>query len=54
MICCTDGYALFAYITAIRALKEQNIPHARFVITIEACEESGSKDLDFYVRCYSG
>jgi acetylornithine deacetylase/succinyl-diaminopimelate desuccinylase-like protein len=41
---------MFSYITAIRALKSQNIPHCRLVITIEACEESGSVDLDFYVR----
>ncbi len=44
-----DGYAMFAAITALLALKEQNIPHARAVIVIEACEESGSPDLPFYI-----
>jgi acetylornithine deacetylase/succinyl-diaminopimelate desuccinylase-like protein len=44
-----DGYALFGSLTAIRALKEQGIPHSRCVVLIEACEESGSYDLPFYV-----
>ena len=45
-----DGYAAFASIAAILALHEQKIPHARCVILIEACEESGSTDLPFYVE----
>jgi acetylornithine deacetylase/succinyl-diaminopimelate desuccinylase-like protein len=44
-----DGYAMFAAITALLALHEQDVPHARAVILIEACEESGSPDLPFYV-----
>ena len=44
-----DGYATFASLIAIRALQEQNIPHARCVVIIEACEESGSYDLPFYI-----
>lgn len=44
-----DGYALFASLTAILALQEQNIPHARCVIIIEGCEESGSYDLPYYI-----
>jgi len=44
-----DGYAAYASIMAIRALQEQNIPHARCVLIIEACEESGSYDLPFYI-----
>lgn len=40
-----DGYAMFASLTALLALAEQNIAHARAVILIEACEESGSFDL---------
>ncbi|HEY5084388.1 MAG TPA: M20 family metallopeptidase [Rhizomicrobium sp.] len=44
-----DGYAMFAAIGALLALKEQNIAHARAVIVIEACEESGSPDLPFYI-----
>jgi len=44
-----DGYAVFSSLTAIRLLQEQNIPHARCVVLIEACEESGSYDLPYYV-----
>jgi len=44
-----DGYAVFSSLTAIRLLQEQKIPHARCVVLIEACEESGSYDLPFYV-----
>ncbi len=45
-----DGYAAYASLTAIAALKQQNIPMARCVVIIEACEESGSYDLPFYVE----
>jgi len=44
-----DGYAIFASLTAIRALQDQNLPHARCVVVIECCEESGSLDLPFYI-----
>jgi acetylornithine deacetylase/succinyl-diaminopimelate desuccinylase-like protein len=44
-----DGYAVFGSLTAIRALQEQGIPHARCVILIEGCEESGSFDLPHYI-----
>jgi acetylornithine deacetylase/succinyl-diaminopimelate desuccinylase-like protein len=44
-----DGYAMFASLTAIAALQQQHIPHARCVVIIEACEESGSYDLPFYI-----
>ncbi len=44
-----DGYAVFGSLTAIRALKEQGIPHARCVVVIEGCEESGSFDLPHYI-----
>ena len=44
-----DGYAMFACLAAIGALQAQSIPHARCVIMIEACEESGSFDLPFYI-----
>jgi acetylornithine deacetylase/succinyl-diaminopimelate desuccinylase-like protein len=44
-----DGYAMFSALCALLALKEQKIPHARAVILIEACEESGSYDLPHYV-----
>jgi acetylornithine deacetylase/succinyl-diaminopimelate desuccinylase-like protein len=44
-----DGYATFAALTAIQALQEQRVRHARCVVLIEACEESGSADLPYYV-----
>ena len=44
-----DGYAMFASIAALLALKQQGAKHARAVIIIEACEESGSPDLPFYI-----
>ena len=44
-----DGYAMFASLSALLALKDQNIAHGRAVILIEASEESGSPDLPFYV-----
>jgi acetylornithine deacetylase/succinyl-diaminopimelate desuccinylase-like protein len=44
-----DGYALFSSLLAIKALQEQKIPHPRCVVIIEACEESGSFDLPFYI-----
>src|SRR5215472_1233346 len=44
-----DGYAIYACLAALRALHEQKVPRARCVIMIEACEESGSYDLPFYV-----
>ncbi len=45
-----DGYAMFASLTAIAILQQQQIPHARCVVIIEACEESGSYDLPFYIN----
>jgi acetylornithine deacetylase/succinyl-diaminopimelate desuccinylase-like protein len=44
-----DGYAIFGSLAAIQALQDQGAPHARCVILIEACEESGSYDLPAYV-----
>ncbi len=44
-----DGYAIFGSLAAILALQAQKLPHARCVIMIEACEESGSYDLPYYV-----
>jgi acetylornithine deacetylase/succinyl-diaminopimelate desuccinylase-like protein len=44
-----DGYAMYGSLAALLALKDQNVPHARCVILIEACEESGSYDLPFYI-----
>jgi len=44
-----DGYAIFAALSSIAALKEQGIGHARCVVLIEASEESGSPDLPAYM-----
>ena len=44
-----DGYAMFGAVSALLALCEQGVPHARCVVLIEACEESGSYDLPYYV-----
>ncbi|KPN20948.1 M20 family metallopeptidase [Luteimonas terrae] len=44
-----DGYAIYGSLTAILALHDQGLPHARCVVLIEACEESGSYDLPAYV-----
>ena len=45
-----DGYAIYASITAVQALKVQKVPHPRIVGLIETCEESGSYDLLPYVE----
>jgi len=45
-----DGYAMFAALTALLSLAEQNSDHARCVIAIEAGEESGSPDLPVYIE----
>ena len=44
-----DGYAIFGSLAALLALAEQKVPRNRCVVMIEACEESGSYDLPFYV-----
>jgi len=44
-----DGYAMFGALSALLALREQRVPHARCLILIEACEESGSYDLPYYI-----
>ncbi len=48
-----DGYAMFASLIAIQALKKHQIPHARCIVIIEACEESGSYDLPHYIDLLS-
>lgn len=45
-----DGYAVFAALTAVRALHAQGVAHARCVGLIECCEESGSYDLPAYLE----
>ena len=44
-----DGYAIYGSLAAIMALQQQGVAHARCVVLIEACEESGSYDLPAYV-----
>ncbi len=48
-----DGYALFASYAALHALQRRGTPHARAVILIEFCEESGSGDLDAYFEHFA-
>lgn len=45
-----DGYAVYASVAAIAALKSQKVAHPRIVGLIETCEESGSYDLLPYVE----
>lgn len=45
-----DGYSAYASLTAIRALEAQGLPYPRCVLIIEACEESGSYDLPYYIE----
>jgi acetylornithine deacetylase/succinyl-diaminopimelate desuccinylase-like protein len=44
-----DGYAVYASIAAVQALKAQQVQHPRIVGLIETCEESGSYDLLPYI-----
>jgi acetylornithine deacetylase/succinyl-diaminopimelate desuccinylase-like protein len=44
-----DGYAIYASVTALLGLQRQGVKRARCLVLIEACEESGSPDLPFYV-----
>lgn len=45
-----DGYSAYASLTAIRALEQQGLAYPRCVLIIEACEESGSYDLPYYIE----
>ncbi|MGK4007974.1 M20 family metallopeptidase [Sorangium sp. So ce1036] len=49
-----DGYSSFASLAALRLLHEQGVPHARCVVLIEGCEESGSPDLPAYIDALAG
>lgn len=44
-----DGYAVYASIAAVQALKSQHVLHPRIVGLIETAEESGSADLLPYI-----
>ncbi len=45
-----DGYAVFASLAALGAIRDQGgaLPHC--VVLIETCEESGSADLPYYIE----
>jgi acetylornithine deacetylase/succinyl-diaminopimelate desuccinylase-like protein len=45
-----DGYAVFSSLTAIAALKQQQVRLPRCLVLIEACEESGSEDLPAHLQ----
>ena len=49
-----DGYAMFGALGAILAVRAQGAAHARCVVLIEACEESGSYDLPAYIEHLKG
>jgi acetylornithine deacetylase/succinyl-diaminopimelate desuccinylase-like protein len=48
-----DGYAVFAALATVKALKDHGRPHGRIVILIECSEESGSCDLPHYINTYA-
>jgi acetylornithine deacetylase/succinyl-diaminopimelate desuccinylase-like protein len=45
-----DGYAMFACLSAVGAVRAAKAPRARCVVIIEACEESGSFDLPHHIE----
>jgi acetylornithine deacetylase/succinyl-diaminopimelate desuccinylase-like protein len=45
-----DGYAMFTCLAALGALQAGSISHARCIVVIEACEESGSSDLPAHLE----
>jgi acetylornithine deacetylase/succinyl-diaminopimelate desuccinylase-like protein len=49
-----DGYGVLRLWVALKALQDEGRPHARCVILIECCEESGSYDLPPYLEHLSG
>ena len=49
-----DGYAAYASLTAIETLRRHGGQHARCVVLIEGCEESGSYDLPAYMEALEG
>lgn len=49
-----DGYAAFASLAAIQAVRAEGASHARCVLVVEASEESGSPDLPAHVEALAG
>ncbi|ORC90623.1 putative peptidase M20/M25/M40 [Trypanosoma theileri] len=45
-----DGYAIYSALSAVAAVQKHGLPHGRIVTIIEACEESGSFDLPYYIE----
>jgi len=45
-----DGYGVFASLAVMKFLKDEKKDHARIVVLIECCEESGSYDLPAYLE----
>jgi acetylornithine deacetylase/succinyl-diaminopimelate desuccinylase-like protein len=45
-----DGYAVFSTIIMFKLLEKYNVPHGRYLLLIEASEESGSVDLPDYIQ----
>lgn len=45
-----DGYAFFAYTLIVKALQKFDLPHHRLVFIFETDEESGSKDIVYYLE----
>src|SRR5919108_5279897 len=48
-----DGYAVFAALATVKALKDHGQPHGRIVILIECSEESGSWELPHHINTYA-
>eukprot|EP00316_Scyphosphaera_apsteinii_P000219 CAMPEP_0119299234 /NCGR_PEP_ID=MMETSP1333-20130426/1344_1 /TAXON_ID=418940 /ORGANISM="Scyphosphaera apsteinii, Strain RCC1455" /LENGTH=518 /DNA_ID=CAMNT_0007300601 /DNA_START=189 /DNA_END=1745 /DNA_ORIENTATION=+ len=44
-----DGYGFYCAITSIKAIQAQGLPCPRIVMLFEGCEESGSRDLPYYM-----
>ena len=44
-----DGYGFYCAITSIKAIQAQKLPCPRIVMLFEGCEESGSRDLPYYM-----
>ncbi len=48
-----DGYCIFAFCTALKILQDQGLPHPRCIFLMESDEESGSEDMDYYLKLLS-
>jgi acetylornithine deacetylase/succinyl-diaminopimelate desuccinylase-like protein len=48
-----DGYSLFAALLGLASLEREGTGHARCLVLIESCEESGSPDLEAHLDALS-